>query len=135
MDRIFHSLRPPEFTLIPRWLLMVQTTSAKAHWAAPGNTGAGGFRSGLRIAVRSTFFRTSIRFCWMLNRFPNISVALPEGQHRRAVEHLVREDRQEDVCFGLWNASFGQNRLTALLTELIFPRNHERVVRGNVSFE
>lgn len=71
----------------------------------------------------------------MLERFQYVSVALSEEQQRRAVKHLIRKDRQEDVCFGLWNGSSGQERFTALLTELIIPEKRERIVRGNVSFE
>jgi hypothetical protein len=71
----------------------------------------------------------------MHNRFQSASVALSEELHREAVEHLIRKDYQEDLCFGLWNASFGQERFTALLTELVLPEKHERIVRGNVSFE
>jgi ThiF family len=71
----------------------------------------------------------------MLDRFHYASVAFSEEEHRRAAEHLLRKDHQEDVCFALWNASSGQERITALLTELILPEKHERVVRGNVSFE
>lgn len=71
----------------------------------------------------------------MLDHFKYTSVALTQRLHTRAVEHLVRKDRQEDVCFALWNGSSGQERFTALLTELIFPEKDERVVRGNVSFK
>lgn len=71
----------------------------------------------------------------MLDQFQYASVALTEEQHRRAAEHLIRKDRQEDVCFGLWNGSSGKERFTALLIELILPEKQERLVRGNVSFE
>ena len=70
----------------------------------------------------------------MLNDYPCFSVSLPAALHRRAFEHLVRSDHQEDVCFALWNPSRGRGRLSALLSEIIIPENNERRVRGNVSF-
>jgi len=70
----------------------------------------------------------------MLRDYSCFSVALPTARHRSAFEHLIRADHQEDVCFALWNPSVGQSRLSALLTEIIIPENHERRIRGNVSF-
>lgn len=62
------------------------------------------------------------------------SVALPSGIHGRAVEHLVRPDRQEDVCFALWNPSIGSRRQTACIRELVLPLDDEREIHGNVHF-
>jgi molybdopterin-synthase adenylyltransferase len=63
------------------------------------------------------------------------SVAMTAEIDRRAREHLLRSDRQEDVCFGLWRGSRGQTRTTALIEHLILPRDGERNVHGNASFE
>jgi hypothetical protein len=70
----------------------------------------------------------------MLEDLSCFSVALPTARHKQAFEHLIRVDHQEDLCFALWNPSSGRNRLSALLTEIIVPERHERIVRGNVSF-
>jgi hypothetical protein len=70
----------------------------------------------------------------MLKDYQCFSVSLPSALHTRAFKHLVRTDHQEDVCFALWNPSWGRGRLSALLSEIIIPENNERRVRGNVSF-
>jgi hypothetical protein len=62
------------------------------------------------------------------------SAAIPSEVHASAVAHLVRADRQEDLCFGLWFPSQGRGRTSALLQSLILPRPGERAVHGNVSF-
>ncbi|HEY3569913.1 MAG TPA: ThiF family adenylyltransferase [Thermoanaerobaculia bacterium] len=62
------------------------------------------------------------------------SAALPEAVHRAAVEHLVRKDGQEDLCFGLWYPSVGERRMSGLVAELLLPHDRERRVHGNASF-
>jgi molybdopterin-synthase adenylyltransferase len=62
------------------------------------------------------------------------SVALTTDVHEKAISHLVRADGQEDLCFALWHPSHGKERTTALLCELILPRDGERLVHGNASF-
>lgn len=62
------------------------------------------------------------------------SVALPSAVHELAINHLIREDGQEDLCFALWNPSSGKNRTTALIQRLILPLDDERHVHGNASF-
>lgn len=63
------------------------------------------------------------------------SVAMTAAVDRAAREHLLRFDRQEDICFGLWRGSKGQTRTTALIERLILPHEGERNVHGNASFE
>ena len=50
------------------------------------------------------------------------SVAMTADVDRLARQHLLRPDRQEDICFGLWRSSKGQTRTTALLERLLLPR-------------
>jgi molybdopterin-synthase adenylyltransferase len=62
------------------------------------------------------------------------SVAIPENLNEDLRQHLVRKDRQEDLCFALWNPSYGKSRTTALIQAVLLPRNGERRVHGNASF-
>lgn len=63
------------------------------------------------------------------------SVAMTADVDRQARQHLLRSDRQEDICFGLWRGSKGVTRNSALLERLVLPREGERNVHGNASFE
>ena len=63
------------------------------------------------------------------------SIAMTADVDRQARGHLLRSDRQEDICFGLWRGSRGLTRTTALIERLILPRDGERNVHGNASFE
>jgi molybdopterin/thiamine biosynthesis adenylyltransferase len=62
------------------------------------------------------------------------STALTSDLDAKARDHLIRADGQEDLCFALWNPSTGLERKTAILTELILPKDNEREVHGNVAF-
>ena len=62
------------------------------------------------------------------------SVALTRETFADARKHLVRLDKQEDICFALWNSSRGTSRTTGIITELILPRTGERIVKGNAAY-
>lgn len=62
------------------------------------------------------------------------SIALTEDINNQLLQHLLREDEQEDLCFALWNPSNGANRKTALISKIILPNEKERSVHGNASF-
>lgn len=63
------------------------------------------------------------------------STAMTEALHQQAKDHLLRRDRQEDICFAIWYPSEGTSRTTALLHRLILPEEGDRNVHGNASFE
>jgi molybdopterin-synthase adenylyltransferase len=66
---------------------------------------------------------------------PRYAVAIAGEDHCRLVDHLRRDDGQEDLCFALWRPSTGDRRTTALVREAILPGDGERHVHGNASFE
>ena len=65
----------------------------------------------------------------------SFSVAMTEKVAAAARRHLLRADGQEDLCFALWRPSRGATRSSALIHELLLPRQGERNVHGNVSFD
>jgi hypothetical protein len=62
------------------------------------------------------------------------SVVIPELLQEQLRQHLIRKDRQEDLCFALYNPSEGRTRYSAIIKEIILPLLGERQVHGNVSF-
>lgn len=62
------------------------------------------------------------------------SVAFAGGVNETLLEHLLREDGQEDLAFALYTASHGATRTTALIHTVILPESGERNVHGNASF-
>src|SRR5437868_5098824 len=62
------------------------------------------------------------------------SVAMSEVVNDALLEHLARKDGQEDLCFAVWFPSEGENRLTALIHEVVLPGEGERILHGNVEF-
>lgn len=62
------------------------------------------------------------------------SVAMTAEMHKALGQHLLRPDGQEDVCIATYSVSSGTSRTSALLRDVILPREGEREVHGNVSF-
>jgi hypothetical protein len=62
------------------------------------------------------------------------SVAMTGAIDGVARAHLLRRDRQEDICFALWFPSVGRTRTTALIKTLLLPLPGDRTVHSNVSF-
>ncbi len=62
------------------------------------------------------------------------SVAITSSTNRQLLEHLIRTDNNEDVCFALWTPSYGNKRLTALVHTIILPKKGDRQIHGNASF-
>lgn len=62
------------------------------------------------------------------------SVTFDNSIRQTLSNHLIREDREEDLCFALWNPSSGSKRFTALLFEVVMPEPGDRQRHGNVSF-
>lgn len=61
-------------------------------------------------------------------------VSIPEAINAQLKEHLIREDKDEDLIFALWNPSQGTKRMTALIHEILFPIKGDRQRHGNVSY-
>ena len=65
-------------------------------------------------------------------------VILTEQAHKLACSHLLshfkKNESQEELCFALWYPSIGQNKTTALISDIILPQKDERKLHGNTSF-
>jgi hypothetical protein len=64
----------------------------------------------------------------------NYSIAIIEEQNEVLKRHLIRADGQEDLCFALYNISTSHKGLTAVITQVIYPKHGDRNIHGNVSF-
>ena len=51
------------------------------------------------------------------------------------LQHYRQNTLQEELCFALWRPSTGNERLTALIDEIILPEGNERLLHGNASFQ
>ena len=63
-----------------------------------------------------------------------VSVALTAQHDDVLGQHLHKANLQEDLAFAYWKPSLGRRRFTAVLTELVLPKQGERVLQGNVAF-
>ncbi len=62
------------------------------------------------------------------------SIAITAKLNKLLLQHLIRDDEQEDLCFALWIPSTGGTRATAIIQDIIMPEESDRDVHGNVSF-
>ena len=53
------------------------------------------------------------------------SVALTSEINGKLGEHLIRKDRQEDLCFATYVPSTGSKRFSGLLSEIVLPNENE----------
>ena len=63
-----------------------------------------------------------------------ISAAMTAQTDAVLAAHVHKEARQEDLAFAYWRPSIGRHRCTAVITELIMPRDGDRLLNGNVAF-
>ena len=64
----------------------------------------------------------------------DISAAMTADNDSVLGEHLHKPNNQEDLAFGYWRPSIGLNRYSAILEQVLLPRQGERELHGNVSF-
>jgi hypothetical protein len=69
-----------------------------------------------------------------MREYEEYSVAFTDDIDRQLTAHLNKGPRQEDLCFALWRPSLGQNRCTAIIREILWPREGDRILQGNVLF-
>lgn len=67
-------------------------------------------------------------------RNAEFSVAIPAQIDGDLKEFLLRTEWQEDLTFALWNPSNGSIRITALIHDVIWPQEGDRIQHGNVAF-
>ena len=63
-----------------------------------------------------------------------LSVAMTARHDAVLGEHVHKEGCQEDLAFAYWKPVVGRRRFTAVITELVLPREGERILHGNVAF-
>ena len=73
---------------------------------------------------------------YQLNDFTGLemSIAMTARDDVALAKHLHKEVRQEDLAFAYWRPSAGQNRYTAIITKIVFPKPGDRILQGNVAF-
>ncbi len=73
-----------------------------------------------------------------MGKLMRYEVILTEEAHKTACSHLLshfNESRQqEELCFAIWHPSNGRDKSTALISEIILPKENERKLHGNTSF-
>ncbi len=67
-------------------------------------------------------------------RAVEVSVAMTQSTHRILLAHLFSARSQEELAFAYWRPSRGRRRLTAVLCALQLPKEGERQIHGNASF-
>src|SRR5947207_1684907 len=73
---------------------------------------------------------------YQLSDFANldISIAMTADTDAALRLHLDKGPLQEDLCFAYWRPSRGATRFTAIVNEIVLPRDGDRELHGNVSF-
>ena len=61
------------------------------------------------------------------------SAAMTEGTAVQMREFLLRDTRDEEICFALWRPAVGKSRYNILLREPLYPGDGDRRRHGNVS--
>ncbi len=64
----------------------------------------------------------------------SFSIAMTAQMAAELDDHLTRDDGQEDVCIATYVWSTGAERRTALVRNVVLPRDRERFVHGNAEF-
>lgn len=58
---------------------------------------------------------------------------MSESVHKHLKEFLLKDLDDEEICFAVWYPAVGKSRYTALIQEVILPKNGDRLRHGNVS--
>lgn len=64
----------------------------------------------------------------------DLSVTMTETVDTALVAHLDKGEDQEDLTFAYWRPSRGAHRFSAVLVSVVFPRESDRLLAGNVAF-
>jgi hypothetical protein len=62
------------------------------------------------------------------------SVTFTEHVNEVLLNHLIRNDRQEDLCFATYAPSTGERRFSGIINSVILPLDGERKIHGNAEF-
>ena len=63
-----------------------------------------------------------------------LSVAMTIRLDSVLASHVHKPGLQEDLTFAYWKPSTGRNRFTAIITDVVLPKEEERILHGNASF-
>ena len=58
------------------------------------------------------------------------NIAVISATEEQLLRHLIRKDKQEDICFALYKESLGKKTRTFLIREVILPNEDERRLEG-----
>ena len=61
------------------------------------------------------------------------NIAMTESTNKILNDFLLKDLKDEEICFAIWYPTDGKTRFTVLLQEVILPKNGDRVRHGNVS--
>lgn len=64
----------------------------------------------------------------------HFSTVMTHELHKQLVDHLIREDGQEDLCFATYNTGTGTSRRSGIISSIILPEQGDREVHGNAEF-